>query len=99
MVVEKAAASPPAPLGDRRPQKQEPLGLAKKSRQQVTDGFTVKALMKNTVVRALLAYGGGRFTHPHAAGKHSGVKLGVRSLSGSWGGAGVLKLHLEFAGG
>uniref|UniRef100_A0A8B9EDC1 Parkin coregulated n=1 Tax=Anser cygnoides TaxID=8845 RepID=A0A8B9EDC1_ANSCY len=51
MVVEKAAANPPAPLGDRRPQKHEPLGLAKKSRQQVTDGFTVKALMKNTVVR------------------------------------------------
>ncbi|XP_040407459.1 parkin coregulated gene protein isoform X2 [Cygnus olor] len=51
MVVEKATASPPAPVGDRRPQKQEPLGLAKKSRQQVTDGFTVKALMKNTVVR------------------------------------------------
>ncbi|KGL98417.1 Parkin coregulated gene protein, partial [Charadrius vociferus] len=30
---------------------QEPLGHAKKSKQQVSDGFTVKAMMKNTVVR------------------------------------------------
>uniref|UniRef100_A0A8C3B4R8 Parkin coregulated n=1 Tax=Cairina moschata TaxID=8855 RepID=A0A8C3B4R8_CAIMO len=51
MVVEKAAASPPVPVGERRPQKQEPLGRKKKIRQQVTDGFTVKALMKNSVVR------------------------------------------------
>lgn len=58
MVVEKAAASPPVPVGERRPQKQEPLGRTKKIRQQVTDGFTVKALMKNSVVRALLAHGG-----------------------------------------
>ncbi|XP_027310069.1 parkin coregulated gene protein isoform X2 [Anas platyrhynchos] len=50
MVVEKAAASPPVPVGERRPQKQEPLGRTKKIRQQVTDGFTVKALMKNSVV-------------------------------------------------
>lgn len=83
MVVEKAAASPPVPVGERRPQKQEPLGRKKKIRQQVTDGFTVKALMKNSVVRALLAHGGWRLTHPHAAGKQSGVKLGV---SGSWAG-------------
>ncbi|KFV66164.1 Parkin coregulated gene protein, partial [Dryobates pubescens] len=30
---------------------QEPLGHLKKSKQQVSDGFTVKAMMKNTVVR------------------------------------------------
>ncbi|XP_068795024.1 parkin coregulated gene protein isoform X6 [Struthio camelus] len=51
MVVEKAGSSPPKTVGDRRPQQQEPLGHVKKSKQQVSDGFTVKAMMKNTVVR------------------------------------------------
>uniref|UniRef100_A0A8B9S9F2 Parkin coregulated n=1 Tax=Apteryx owenii TaxID=8824 RepID=A0A8B9S9F2_APTOW len=51
MVVEKAGSSPPKAVGDRRPQQQEPLGDVKKSKQQVSDGFTVKAMMKNTVVR------------------------------------------------
>ncbi|XP_068795022.1 parkin coregulated gene protein isoform X4 [Struthio camelus] len=50
MVVEKAGSSPPKTVGDRRPQQQEPLGHVKKSKQQVSDGFTVKAMMKNTVV-------------------------------------------------
>ncbi|XP_025965658.1 parkin coregulated gene protein isoform X5 [Dromaius novaehollandiae] len=51
MVVEKGSSSPPKAVGDRRPQQQEPLGHVKKSKQQVSDGFTVKAMMKNTVVR------------------------------------------------
>ncbi|XP_054678673.1 parkin coregulated gene protein isoform X2 [Grus americana] len=51
MVVEKVASSPSKPVGDRCPQQQEPLGHVKKSKQQVSDGFTVKAMMKNTVVR------------------------------------------------
>ncbi|XP_029877868.1 parkin coregulated gene protein isoform X1 [Aquila chrysaetos chrysaetos] len=51
MVVEKAGSGPSKPVGDRCPQQQEPLGHAKKSKQQVSDGFTVKAMMKNTVVR------------------------------------------------
>ncbi|XP_010582781.1 parkin coregulated gene protein isoform X4 [Haliaeetus albicilla] len=50
MVVEKAGSGPSKPVGDRCPQQQEPLGHAKKSKQQVSDGFTVKAMMKNTVV-------------------------------------------------
>ncbi|XP_075604670.1 parkin coregulated gene protein isoform X2 [Balearica regulorum gibbericeps] len=51
MVVEKAGSSPSKPVGDRCPQQQEPLRHVKKSKQQVSDGFTVKAMMKNTVVR------------------------------------------------
>ncbi|XP_031408062.1 parkin coregulated gene protein [Meleagris gallopavo] len=51
MVVEEAGCGPAKPAGNRRPQKQEPLGHVKKSKQQVSDGFTVKAMMKNTVVR------------------------------------------------
>lgn len=54
MVVEKAGSSPSKPVGDRCPQQQEPLGHVKKSKQQVSDGFTVKAMMKNTVVCLLL---------------------------------------------
>lgn len=54
MVVEKAGSGPSKPVGDRCPQQQEPLGHAKKSKQQVSDGFTVKAMMKNTVVCLLL---------------------------------------------
>ncbi|XP_009889743.1 PREDICTED: parkin coregulated gene protein isoform X2 [Charadrius vociferus] len=50
MVVEKAGSSPSKTTGDRVPRQQEPLGHAKKSKQQVSDGFTVKAMMKNTVV-------------------------------------------------
>eukprot|EP00076_Gallus_gallus_P019414 XP_015139819.1 parkin coregulated gene protein isoform X3 [Gallus gallus] len=51
MVVEEAGCGPAKPAGNRRPQKQEPLGHVKKTKQQVSDGFTVKAMMKNTVVR------------------------------------------------
>ncbi|XP_009945469.1 PREDICTED: parkin coregulated gene protein-like, partial [Leptosomus discolor] len=51
MVVEKAGSSPPKPVGDRCPQQHKPLLPVKKSKQQVSDGFTVKAMMKNTVVR------------------------------------------------
>ncbi|XP_074944157.1 parkin coregulated gene protein isoform X2 [Phalacrocorax aristotelis] len=51
MVVEKAGSSPPKPAGERCPQQQEPLGHVKKTQQQVCDGFTIKAMMKNTVVR------------------------------------------------
>ncbi|XP_052640822.1 parkin coregulated gene protein isoform X2 [Harpia harpyja] len=50
MVVEKAGSGPSKPVGDRCLQQQEPLGHTKKSKQQVSDGFTVKAMMKNTVV-------------------------------------------------
>eukprot|EP00076_Gallus_gallus_P019411 XP_015139816.1 parkin coregulated gene protein isoform X2 [Gallus gallus] len=50
MVVEEAGCGPAKPAGNRRPQKQEPLGHVKKTKQQVSDGFTVKAMMKNTVV-------------------------------------------------
>ncbi|XP_009701897.1 PREDICTED: parkin coregulated gene protein-like, partial [Cariama cristata] len=51
MVEEKAGSSPSKPSGDWCPQQQEPPGHVKKSKQQVSDGFTVKAMMKNTVVR------------------------------------------------
>ncbi|KAM6082674.1 parkin coregulated gene protein isoform 4-T6 [Chlamydotis macqueenii] len=51
MVVEKEGSSPSKPVGDRFPQQQEPLGHVKKRKQQVSEGFTVKAMMKNTVVR------------------------------------------------
>ncbi|XP_014806721.1 PREDICTED: parkin coregulated gene protein isoform X2 [Calidris pugnax] len=51
MVVEKAGSSPSKPVGDRSPELQEPRGHGKKTRQQVSDGFTIKAMMKNTVVR------------------------------------------------
>ncbi|KAM6405501.1 parkin coregulated gene protein isoform 3-T4 [Pluvialis apricaria] len=51
MVAEKAGSSPSKTAGDRSPRQQEPLGHVKKSKQQVSDGFTVKAMMKNTVVR------------------------------------------------
>lgn len=50
MVVEKVGSSPSKTAGDRAPRQQEPLGHVKKSKQQVSDGFTVKAMMKNTVV-------------------------------------------------
>lgn len=84
MVVEKAAASPPVPVGERRPQKQEPLGRTKKIRQQVTDGFTVKALMKNSVVRALLAHGGRGALNapPRRREAERGETGGVRELGG-----------------
>ncbi|XP_009865458.1 PREDICTED: parkin coregulated gene protein-like [Apaloderma vittatum] len=51
MVVEEAGSGPSKRVGDRCPQLQEPLGHVKKSKQQVSDGFTVKAMMKNAVVR------------------------------------------------
>ncbi|XP_037248482.1 parkin coregulated gene protein isoform X2 [Falco biarmicus] len=51
MVVEKAGSSPSKSAGDRCTLQQEPLGHVKKSKRQVCDGFTVKAMMKNTVVR------------------------------------------------
>ncbi|XP_009075680.1 PREDICTED: parkin coregulated gene protein-like, partial [Acanthisitta chloris] len=45
MVQEKADSSPSKPAGDRCPRERE------ESTQQVCDGFTVRAMMKNTVVR------------------------------------------------
>ncbi|KAM6433546.1 parkin coregulated gene protein [Rhynochetos jubatus] len=51
MVVEKAGSSPSKAIGSRGPQEQEPRGHVKESKQQVSDGFTVKAMMKNTVVK------------------------------------------------
>lgn len=54
MVVEKAGSSPSKTVGDRSPQQREPLGHVKKTKQQVCDGFTIKAMMKNTVVCLLL---------------------------------------------
>ncbi|XP_065488441.1 parkin coregulated gene protein [Caloenas nicobarica] len=51
MVVEKGGASPSKSVGDRCPQQQEPLGQEKKKKQLVAEGFTIKAMMKNAVVR------------------------------------------------
>ncbi|XP_010149276.1 PREDICTED: parkin coregulated gene protein homolog, partial [Eurypyga helias] len=51
MVVERAGSNPSKAVGDRCPQEQVPRGHVKKSKQQVSDGFTVKAMMKNTLVR------------------------------------------------
>ncbi|XP_067321837.1 parkin coregulated gene protein isoform X2 [Anolis sagrei] len=47
MVAEKEGLSP---YRSRPPQLQEPLRQSKRTRKQVSDGFTVKAMMKNTVV-------------------------------------------------
>lgn len=47
MVAEKEGVSPPK----LRPQQlQEPLRHARRTKKQVSDGFTIKAMMKNTVV-------------------------------------------------
>ncbi|XP_074804845.1 parkin coregulated gene protein isoform X3 [Natator depressus] len=51
MVAEKDGSSPPKLTGERPPQQQQPLGQLRRTKQQVTDGFTVKAMMRNTVVR------------------------------------------------
>ncbi|XP_067416902.1 parkin coregulated gene protein isoform X1 [Emydura macquarii macquarii] len=51
MVAEKEGPSPPKLAGERPPQQQQPLGQLRRTKQQVTDGFTVKAMMRNTVVR------------------------------------------------
>ncbi|XP_048700031.1 parkin coregulated gene protein isoform X4 [Caretta caretta] len=51
MVAEKDGSSPPKPTGERPPQQQQPLGQLRRTKQQVTDGFTVKAMMRNTVRR------------------------------------------------
>ncbi|XP_061234739.1 parkin coregulated gene protein isoform X4 [Neopsephotus bourkii] len=50
MVEEKEGSGPSNPAGGRSPQLQEPLGHVKKNKQQVSEGFTIKAMMKNTVV-------------------------------------------------
>nr|XP_025036534.1 parkin coregulated gene protein isoform X3 [Pelodiscus sinensis] len=50
MVAEKEDSSPPKLPAERPQQQQQPLGQARRAKQQVTDGFTVKAMMKNTVV-------------------------------------------------
>lgn len=50
MVAEKDGSSPPKLTGERPPQQQQPLGQLRRTKQQVTDGFTVKAMMRNTVV-------------------------------------------------
>ncbi|XP_039385561.1 parkin coregulated gene protein isoform X4 [Mauremys reevesii] len=51
MVAEKDGSSPPKLTGERPSQQQQPLGQPRRTKQQVTDGFTVKAMMRNTVVR------------------------------------------------
>ncbi|XP_044865028.1 parkin coregulated gene protein isoform X5 [Mauremys mutica] len=51
MVAEKDGSSPPKLTGERPSQQQQPLGQLRRTKQQVTDGFTVKAMMRNTVVR------------------------------------------------
>ncbi|XP_075301477.1 parkin coregulated gene protein isoform X2 [Opisthocomus hoazin] len=51
MAAERAGPGSAEPAGPRCPQLQEPLGRLKKSKQQVCDGFTIRALMRNTVVR------------------------------------------------
>ncbi|XP_062497866.1 parkin coregulated gene protein isoform X1 [Pezoporus occidentalis] len=51
MVEKKEGSGPSKPAGDRSPQLQKPLGHVKKNKQQVSEGFTIKAMMKNTVVR------------------------------------------------
>ncbi|XP_061327401.1 parkin coregulated gene protein isoform X3 [Pezoporus occidentalis] len=50
MVEKKEGSGPSKPAGDRSPQLQKPLGHVKKNKQQVSEGFTIKAMMKNTVV-------------------------------------------------
>ncbi|XP_030412575.1 parkin coregulated gene protein isoform X2 [Gopherus evgoodei] len=51
MVAEKDGSSPLKLTGERPPQQQQPLGQLRRTKQQVTDGFTVKAMMRNSVVR------------------------------------------------
>ncbi|EMP25178.1 hypothetical protein UY3_17859 [Chelonia mydas] len=53
MVAEKDGSSPPKLTGERPPQQQQPLGQLRRTKQQVTDGFTVKAMMRNTVGKPL----------------------------------------------
>ncbi|XP_063163840.1 parkin coregulated gene protein isoform X3 [Candoia aspera] len=54
MVAEKEGLSPPK---ERPPQLQEPLRHARRAKKQVSDGFTIKAMMKNTVVKGPPAAG------------------------------------------
>ncbi|XP_078239338.1 parkin coregulated gene protein isoform X7 [Pogona vitticeps] len=54
MVAEKEGVSPHK---GRPPQLQEPLRQAKRTKKQISDGFTVKAMMKNTVVKGPPAAG------------------------------------------
>ncbi|XP_053151394.1 parkin coregulated gene protein isoform X5 [Hemicordylus capensis] len=54
MVAEKEGLSPHK---DRPPQLQEPLRQAKRTKKQLSDGFTIKAMMKNTVVKGPPAAG------------------------------------------
>ncbi|KAF7254388.1 Parkin coregulated gene protein [Varanus komodoensis] len=54
MVAEKEGLNP---YRDRPPQLQEPLRQAKRTKKQVSDGFTIKAMMKNTVVKGPPAAG------------------------------------------
>ncbi|XP_060128785.1 parkin coregulated gene protein isoform X2 [Zootoca vivipara] len=54
MVAEKEGSGPQK---DRPPQLQEPLRHTKRCKKQVSDGFTVKAMMKNTVVKGPPAAG------------------------------------------
>ncbi|XP_019335272.1 parkin coregulated gene protein isoform X2 [Alligator mississippiensis] len=51
MVVEQQGACALKPAWHLPPQQQLPLRPAKKAKPQVSDGFTVKAMMKNSVVR------------------------------------------------
>ncbi|XP_017669196.1 PREDICTED: parkin coregulated gene protein isoform X4 [Lepidothrix coronata] len=46
MVVDKAGSGPSKPAGDRCPRQRE-----KKNKEQACDGFTIRAMMKNSVVR------------------------------------------------
>lgn len=53
MVAEKEGLSPHK---GRPPQLQEPLRQAKRTKKQLSDGFTIKAMMKNTVVGVIPSY-------------------------------------------
>ncbi|XP_042330622.1 parkin coregulated gene protein isoform X2 [Sceloporus undulatus] len=54
MVAEKEGLSP---FKSRPPQLQEPLRQSKRTKKQLSDGFTIKAMMKNTVVKGPPAAG------------------------------------------
>ncbi|XP_010188646.1 PREDICTED: parkin coregulated gene protein, partial [Mesitornis unicolor] len=51
MVKEEAGSGPSKPVDHKCPRQREPPAYVKKKKQLVCDGFSVKAMMKNTVVR------------------------------------------------
>lgn len=54
MVMEEGRPGPSKPAADRRPQKREKKDK-QQDKQQPCEGFSIKAMMKNSVVRLLLA--------------------------------------------